>query len=302
MTTGREWTVGLISAVAWGTLIYFVGRWLVLTVALTDAALADQSGYPATAEAASAKTWVALRPVASALAVALTVTGAMLAWLPGLRWTHRQRCLPPMVGNWQKVCGLGSAGLFSISLILIGLLHILQPELKPGLHYLSEYAIGPFGYLMTTALLAAGFGDILLAIALAGCVTRSFWLVLACIGCSVAGLGYVALAACPIDPIGSQGPSSTPSILHDIIGGRAALAALAAVVSMAGAFWECPRWRVFATVAATVAIAMIAVKYSPVGSGGIGQRMWIFISVAFSIMVALRIGLLNNPKLNRGDG
>jgi hypothetical protein len=48
------------------------------------------------------------------------------------------------------------------SIVCVVLLHALRPELPPMAHRLSEYANGPFGWLMTMALVTLGCGIIAL--------------------------------------------------------------------------------------------------------------------------------------------
>lgn len=50
--------------------------------------------------------------------------------------------------------------------VLIGLLHVLKPELDPGWRFLSEYAIGPNGWIMTMAFLLWALGCVALFAAL----------------------------------------------------------------------------------------------------------------------------------------
>lgn len=50
--------------------------------------------------------------------------------------------------------------------ILVIILHLLRPQMAPLRHTVSEYAIGPFGYLMTIAFIMRGLGEAFLVIGL----------------------------------------------------------------------------------------------------------------------------------------
>lgn len=50
--------------------------------------------------------------------------------------------------------------------ILVMILHLLRPQMDPLRHTVSEYAIGPFGYLMTIAFIMRGLGEAFLVIGL----------------------------------------------------------------------------------------------------------------------------------------
>jgi hypothetical protein len=60
---------------------------------------------------------------------------------------------------------LGAVGIGYFGLIVL-LLHLLSPEFDPADRFISEYALGSFSYLLTTAFLALGLGSLLLASAL----------------------------------------------------------------------------------------------------------------------------------------
>jgi hypothetical protein len=88
----------------------------------------------------------------------------------------------------------------AISLTLITLLHVLEPQFDPSWRFISEYANGPFGWLMLVAFeaMALSFGALAFALkgeartvpAKAGLVLLS----LSTLGCAVAGIF-------PMDPI-----------------------------------------------------------------------------------------------------
>jgi hypothetical membrane protein len=88
----------------------------------------------------------------------------------------------------------------TISFTLIALLHALEPQYDPSWRFVSEYATGPYGWLMQVAFLAMATGFAALAIALRAEVSSRLGrvgLILLCvsaIGCAIAGIF-------PMDPI-----------------------------------------------------------------------------------------------------
>src|SRR5215471_15366329 len=48
----------------------------------------------------------------------------------------------------------------------VGLLHVLRTDFNPGYRYLSEYAVGPYGLLMTSTFFALSAGSLALAFGL----------------------------------------------------------------------------------------------------------------------------------------
>jgi hypothetical protein len=137
-------------------------------------------------------------------------------------------------------------------------LHILRPEFNPAERFLSEYAVGQFGFLGTTAfwLLAGTTSAITVALALE--VRRSWWLIATCGLLSIVSLGFCALALFPTDLMGPHGgppPVRTATgIMHDsctvILSSALALAAL----TLPSAYKHDPCWR-----AATSKIRLIGI-------------------------------------------
>ncbi len=60
---------------------------------------------------------------------------------------------------------LGAVGIGYFGIVVL-LLHLLSPEFDPANRFISEYALGSYSYLLTTAFLALGIGSILLLMAL----------------------------------------------------------------------------------------------------------------------------------------
>jgi hypothetical protein len=89
----------------------------------------------------------------------------------------------------------------TISVALLALLHLLNPELDPSLHMVSEYALGSFGFVMgacflSLAIACAGLGIALLSYSSAvGTRLGAVLLLAAAIGLSMA-------AFFPMDPLG----------------------------------------------------------------------------------------------------
>src|SRR5918998_161907 len=105
---------------------------------------------------------------------------------------------PPTAG--QRTAGLVSAAAGGTFVLLLGTVHVVQPELDPTWRFLSEYALGRGGWLMTAAFVA-------LAVSLlAGVVTvaRSVRTWPGRVGLAllvVAAVGILLAAAFPTDPI-----------------------------------------------------------------------------------------------------
>ena len=100
-------------------------------------------------------------------------------------------------------------------------LHVLSPDLEPRSRRLSEYANGPYGYLMTLAFLTLGAGLLALAVALHD-RRRRVWLPWPVPpGLAIAGIGMVVSGLFPTDP-GSA--NSMRETIHSQASGLASVA------------------------------------------------------------------------------
>src|SRR5579884_2864879 len=72
-----------------------------------------------------------------------------------------------------KYLALGSFFCVLTFVVLVIALHVLRPEMKPLNRTISEYALGPFGYLMTIAFIIRGLGELFLVTGLALGTMRS---------------------------------------------------------------------------------------------------------------------------------
>jgi hypothetical protein len=129
-----------------------------------------------------------------------------------------------------------------ISLALVPALAIVRPDLAPGAHVMSEYAIGyaPLGILF---FVSQSVGCLGLAIALAGVAdTRAMragiWLLLA----AAFGLGLAVF--CPMDPLTTPaGQETMQGNLHGVSALIGIPSFIAATLVLASALKKKPEWR-----------------------------------------------------------
>jgi hypothetical protein len=236
------------------------------------------------------------------IALAAFVAAGAMAWchvLPGAG-----RSLPgPMtgpVGTAGRLLGLAAAVMFAGCLGCLAALHLLRPELDPRSHFLSEYAVGPHGWVMTTALTLGGCASVALVAGMVLAVTPSLWLALACGGTFVAGVGYVFVGYYTIDPAPPDGARSI--FLHNVCSTYSGLFATAAFLVFPLAFWDCPRWRPFVVPAAVAGVLVAAVFFRlPAGIGGIGQRLFVGSATGCGLVAAVQLAR-GGPRPSRiGD-
>ncbi len=106
---------------------------------------------------------------------------------------------PPVTTVERGAAAVSVAAAIAFALLL-GALHIVQPELDPTWRFISEYALGRAGWLMTAAFVALAASLLGAAVALARQVrTRPGRVGLALL--VIAALGVLMAAAFPTDPI-----------------------------------------------------------------------------------------------------
>lgn len=162
-------------------------------------------------------------------------------------------------------------------------LHLLQPDVDPVTHRLSEYAIGRFGYLMTVAFLGACLGLLALAHSVWSSVRHTFWLGLTCGAMLVAATTDGLMALFVADPYapGRAAPAVvTPAgHMHDLLAMTHAFFWAVAIGATPFALALDPKWRGFARVSfglgAMVALGMGVRALAGPGALGLTQRLWI---------------------------
>ena len=160
----------------------------------------------------------------------------------------------------------------------IVLLHVLRTDFDPGYRYLSEYAVGPYGALMTSTFFALSTGSLALSLGLWRSVSSKprfllglfLWLTWAC-AVFLAGIYTGDLQGAPRTRIGQ---------IHDQMGMIAFPSATLALPLLSLALrWE-KAWRstrrstMFLSVAVVVSFLALD-RFGQAGLGGLDQRIFL---------------------------
>ena len=126
--------------------------------------------------------------------------------------------------------------------LLLAMLHLIKPELDPSWHFISEYAIGRYGWIMVLAFLSLALSYVSLFLALRSqlqTITGRTGLALLL----VSALGLIIGAVFTTDPITATGDAvTTEGTLHNL-GGTVGLAMHAANGAAFGLVFEALRRR-----------------------------------------------------------
>lgn len=129
-----------------------------------------------------------------------------------------------------------------VGVLLLIALHAIRPELDPALHVISEYALGPTGWLMALCFAALAVSCAAQAAALRHYAAgRGARIGLGLLG--LAAIGLLLAAAFPIDPLGTPpAQMSVSAQLHEV-GSMLGIPSLAiAAVLLSRGLRRDPRW------------------------------------------------------------
>jgi hypothetical protein len=117
------------------------------------------------------------------------------------------------MASFSTVVTVYSLGASALAAGLMGLLHVLEPEVDPSWRMLSEYSLGRYGVLMRVAFLAMGTGVVAVAVAL--------WRVAGpwSLGLVLVAIGPLGAAFVDTDPITTpRAQMSRRSTIHAALG------------------------------------------------------------------------------------
>ena len=151
---------------------------------------------------------------------------------------------------------LGCLSFFVVALISV---HLLRPDYSPRDHFISDYAVGPYGWLMTSAFVALSAACATLAAGLlmdgpSGWLARS-GAVLLC----VCALGLIVTAIFPTDVPGA--PPTPSGDIHELSFRVNVGSLILAILQITVAIVSSPRWRSYRTGAAVLAACTIAAAW-----------------------------------------
>jgi hypothetical membrane protein len=161
-------------------------------------------------------------------------------------------------------------------------LHFLRPDYDSQRRYISEYTVGPYGYLMTSAFFAWGIGSVALALGIRGTLRPSrlsqvgfllLWIATACIF----GAG-VFTADLTGDPVTIRGT------IHGLVSIVLFLSIMPSIIVLSIGFRRDPRWQKFGSPSLGLGIAVLGTFFlfgGPGGIVGIGTGQRIFVGTLF---------------------
>jgi hypothetical protein len=155
-------------------------------------------------------------------------------------------------GGSKAIALVSVSTIIGISYVLVATVavHFLRPDLDPLSSPISQYAVGPYGELMTSALLIWGLASLLFAVRLRSSVIPSGWLWGGLLLLVVFAVGLVSAGIFPMDvpfPPKNFSPKSftTVGLIHVLSATIASVCFPFAARLLSKSFEKGVRWRVF---------------------------------------------------------
>lgn len=180
---------------------------------------------------------------------------------------------------------------FLVSAVLVASLHVLCPDFDPVSRFMSEYAVGEYGYLMQVALVALGVGVLALTYAFHLASDHTRWSRLVVLMLTVCGVGIVIAGVFRTDLQGE--PMSISGLIHSVSVSIGFLAYVVAVWGLLLHAWRAPAWRdttnLLLLIAPVTLLLQVIYWLVPPGYEGLVQRG--FTGVVFFTLVYVAVRL-----------
>lgn len=178
--------------------------------------------------------------------------------------------------------------------IIIIALHFLRPDYNPISEPTSRYAVGPYGFLMTSAFLSMSLATWALVIGLYRGLSKP---ARSRIGLGLLGIWGIGLLIAMMFPIDLEGaPQTTSGTIHRINGPLVFLSLTAGTILVSRPFKQDARWRPFqrsalilSLIMLTATIATLLNVVTGLGFAGLCQRIVLAVFVAWLLLTAARL-------------
>ncbi len=190
---------------------------------------------------------------------------------------------------WLGLIAIGGIVYFFVAVVA---LHMLRPEYNPVNHAVSNYAVGPYGYLMTSAFYALALSLFALAIGLARSMALTTQAQVAMLLLNIASIGIVVMGIFPGDAHALHPPATITGIVHWLAASVSFLSIMIAAFILSNCFKTDERWQAFQRPAFALALAMVVAlllygMLALIGWIGIGQRIYITVSLTWLLLMTI---------------
>lgn len=215
--------------------------------------------------------------------------------------------LSPSLHTRQQVGKLATIALVGVAyfVVVVAVLHFLRPDLNPISRPTSEYAVGQYGFLMSTAFFSFSLGSLALVIGLYRGVSQRARSQVGLALLGVCAVGVLIAMSFPIDPEGA--PQTLSGTIHRINGPLAFLSLTVGTILVSRRFKQDEQWRplyrtalVLSLVMLTAYIATFVSIVTAAGFVGLCQRILLVAFVSWFFLTAVRLrSMVSGATLSR---
>jgi len=214
-----------------------------------------------------------------------------MIWLPSMRKAYT---ISTTKRGWLALISIICIGYF---FVIVLILHVLRPDVQPLNKAVSNYAIGPYGFLMVSAFFALALAMATLALALAGELAPTRRTQYGVPLLFIASVGLVAVGIFPGDVNVPHPPATLTGLIHWIAAGTSFLSIMIAAFLFSYSFEENEGWQSFHRPALVLAITgvvalVVFTGLALIGWAGIGERIYLTASLLWPLLTAVRLNAL----------
>jgi Protein of unknown function (DUF998) len=175
--------------------------------------------------------------------------------------------------------------------VVVVVLHFLRPEYNAINHAVSNYAVGSFGYLMTSAFYVLALSVFALALSLFRSIALTNLSRVAVLLLCIASSGIVVMGIFPGDAHALHPPATIAGVVHWIAAGISFLSIMIAAFLLSSFFKMDERLQRYQHPCFLIALAMVVglILYGIlafVGWVGIGQRIYLAVCLLWLVVLA----------------
>jgi hypothetical protein len=196
----------------------------------------------------------------------------------------------------RQLTTLALIGIAYFAVVII-VLHFLRSDLDPLSSPTSEYAVGSYGFLMTSAFLAMSIASLSLLIGLRKSIPKSSGATLGLVLLGIWGVGVLIAMSFPINS--EEAKPTLANIIHRINGPVIFLSLTIATILISRSFRQDENWRPIYRPAFTLSLAMVVLFIvtgvnvaTKSGFEGLCQRVFLILFISWFIMTTLRLRLV----------
>jgi Protein of unknown function (DUF998) len=170
--------------------------------------------------------------------------------------------------------------------------HLLRPDIDPVSEPVSNYAVGPYGFGIAIAIFALGVGSLALVLGLHLGIAPPGMSRVGLLLLALYGVGQLGVALFPIDAEGAQ---TTTGLIHNIAGNISFFCFPPAAILLSLSMGKDERWSSLKRPALALGLLvlveaiLVMVSANVVGGFGIAQRLFLFTTVLWFLLVAIRL-------------